>query len=257
MATAFALLVVAACSSDKGTNSGSHSTPAAIAISGGNNQVGAPSAILASPVSARVTNAQGNPLSGQTVTFAVTRGSGSVSAGTVTTDNNGVAQTSWTLGSGTVRQEVKATINSLFQTATATVDTSRSLYLMAKQDTVSVSDTIWINVIAQTTGLGGEVRGAVQESFINTSPGAAKLVRIFYSQGELLDYAGTGSNLSILTSGPNNASARQRYLQLGYVATRSGQDIQFDHTATGFVAARTFTDLLSRASVVGTVVHVR
>ena len=126
MAAAFALLVVAACSSDKGTNSGNHSTPAAIAISAGNNQVGTPSATLASPIAARVTNSQGNPLAGQAVSFAVTRGSGAVSAATVTTDNNGVAQTTWTLGTGAVRQEVTATVGSLAQVATATVDTTRS-----------------------------------------------------------------------------------------------------------------------------------
>ena len=257
VAAAFALLAVAACSPDKGTNSGNHSTPAAIAISSGNNQVGTPGATLATPISARVTNSQGNPLSGQAVTFAVTRGGGTVAAGSVTTDNDGVAQTTWTLGAGAVRQEVAATVGSLKQIATATVDTTRSLYLVAKQDTVSVKDTIWVDVIAQTTGLGGEVRGAVQESFINKNPGAAQLIGIAYLPGELLTDAGTAANVSILTSGPNNTSARQHYLQLAYVAMRSGQDIQFDHTASGFVAARTFTDLLSRASVVGTVVHVR
>lgn len=257
VAAAFALLTVAACSSDKATKGADHSTPAAIAISSGDNQVGTTNAALASPIAARVTNSQGNPLAGQSVAFTVTRGSGSVSSGTVTTDNNGVAQTTWTLGAGAVRQQVAATVGSLKQIATATVDTTRSLYLMAKHDTVSANDTIWLDVIAQTTGLGGETRGAVQESFVNNNPSAAQLVRIFYSRDELLNYSGTNSNLNILTSGPTNASPRQLYLQLGYIATRSGQDIQFDHTASGFVAARTFTDLLNRVSVVGTVVHVR
>ena len=256
-AAALALVVVAACSSDKGTNGGDHTTPAAIAISGGNNQVGTPSVALASPISARVTNAQGNPLSGQSVSFAVTRGNGIVSAGTVLTDNNGVAQTTWTLGAGAVRQEVAATIGSLKQVATATVDTSRALYLVAKQDTVSVQDTIWIDVVAQTTGLPGEVRGAVQESIIDRNPGAAQLVKLYYFGNEQVDLAGTNSNFTILSSDPTNAAARQRYFLVGLVATRSGQDIQFDHTASGFVAARTFTDLLNRASVVGTVVHIR
>jgi len=257
MTAAFALFVAAACSSDKGTNGGDHSTPAAIAISGGNNQVGTPSTTLATPISARVTNAQGNPLPGQSVSFAVTRGSGTLTASTAMTDNNGVAQTMWTLGSGAVRQEVAATVGSLKQIATATVDTTRALYLMARQDTVSVSDTIWIDVMAQTTGLQGEVRGAVQESFINNNPGAAQLVKLYYFGSETVDLACTNANFSLLSSDPTNSSARQRYFQIGLVATRSGQDIQFDHSASGFVAARTFTDLLSRASVVGTVVHIR
>ena len=79
VATAFALLAVAACS-DSPTKGGNNGTPAAIAISAGNNQVGMPGTPLAAPIAARVTNAQGNPVSGKAVDFTVTRGGGTVAS---------------------------------------------------------------------------------------------------------------------------------------------------------------------------------
>lgn len=259
VATTFALLAVAACS-DSPTKGGSNGTPAAIAINSGDNQVGMPGTPLAAPIAVRVTNAQGNPVAGKPVDFTVTRGAGTVASATVTTDNNGVAQTAWTLGSATVRQEVKATTNSLVQSVYATVDTTRSLFLLPLRDTVSVNDTIWVNMIAGTSGLNGEVRGAVQETVSNSIPAGAGLVRIMYTQGEMLDYqAPTGSALRLATTAPQNSQSRQLYMRLGYLARAigSGHDVLLTHTATSFIGARTFTDLTNRVSVVGASVHIR
>ena len=253
MAVAIALT---ACGSDGPSKGGNNSTAAAIAFSAGNNQVGMPGTPLATPLTARVTNAQGNPVSGQVVTFAVTRGGGSIAAPTVTTDNNGVAQTTWTLGSGAVSQNVKAAVGSIQQLATAVVDTSRSLFFLAARDTVAVGDTIWIDVYSGTSALG-ETRGAVQESVINSAPAAAHLAAIIYTRGELIDDTGNNSQINLITSGPTNTLARQKYLRLGYVASSSNRDVQFDHAAVAFYAARSFNDLLTRVSVVGTPVHIR
>lgn len=255
LAVAFAF-AAAACGSDGPANGGNNSTAAAVAISAGNNQVGMPGAPLATPIAARVTNAQGNPVAGKPVTFTVTRGSGTVAAATVTTDNDGVAQTTWTLGSGAVTQTVKASIGSVQQLATAVVDTTRSLFLLAERDTVSVNDTIWLNVYAGTSALG-EARGAVQETFVNQNSSAAQLAAIIYYRPELIDNSGSESHLSILTSEPTNTAARERYLRLGYVAVLGKRDVQFTHAVAAFYAARTFNDLLSRVGVVGANVHIR
>jgi hypothetical protein len=255
LAVAFAF-AAAACGSDGPSKGGDNSTAAAISFTGGNNQVGVPGVALTTPISARVINAQGNPVAGKPVNFTVTRGSGSVAAATVTTDNNGVAQTTWTLGSGAVRQNVKASVGTVQQLAAATVDTTRSLFLMAASDTVAAGDTIWVDVYAGTTALG-ETRGAVQETIINTLPSAAYLVAIIYTRGELIDDSGTGAQISLVTSGPTNTQPRQKYMRLGYIAASSNKDVQFNHAAAAFFAARTFNDLLSRVSVVGTAVHIR
>ena len=257
VATAFALLAVAACSSDSPTKGGNNSTPAAVTISSGNNQVGVPGSPLASPISARVTNAQGNPIAGNAVAFTVTRGDGTVASATVNTDNDGVAQAAWTLGSGSVRQELTAATGSLKQIATATVDTTRSLFLLPARDTVATGDTIWLSLFSGTTALGGEVRGAVQESIVNNTPAVAKLAAIQYTGGEFFDYTGNSGTLNLMTGGPTNTLARQLYMRVGYVATSGARTIKFSHSAAGFVGARTFNDLLGRVSVVGASVYVR
>lgn len=258
-ASVFALLA-AACSSDGGTKGPDNSAPSALAITAGNGQVGSPGSPLATPIAVRVTNSQGNPIAGKAVTFAVTRGSGSMASPTVTTDNSGIAQTLWTLGSGAVRQEAMATIGPLTQTATATVDTTRSLFLLALRDTVSVGDTIWINEIAATTALANESRGAVQETITASSAGAASIVSVLYTSGEYIDInQPSAAVLNFITSGPTNSAARQLYMRTGYVARSlgAGKDLQFTHAATSFLGARTFNDLLTRVSVVGTNVHIR
>ena len=261
-ASALALIAAAACGGSEGggTKGGTNSAPSAVAFSGGDNQIGTVGNALAAPIAARVTNAQGNPVSGTTVNFAVTRGMGTVASATVTTDNNGVAQTSWTLGPGAVRQEAQATVGSLVQTATATVDTTRALFLLATRDTVAVGDTIWISAISGTTGLSGETRGVVQETITTAIPAAAIARSIIYTQGEYLEFSQpTSAVLNYITSGPLNQARRQLYLRTGYVAQQigSGKNIQFAHTATSFIGARSFNDLLNRVSVVGTSVHIR
>lgn len=255
-------IALTACGSDGPSKGGDNSNAAAISFSSGNNQVGVPGTPLASPLAAVVTNSQGNPVAGKTVTFTVVRGSGSVAAATVTTDNNGVAQTSWTLGNGAVRQNVKASVGTVNQLATATVDTTRSLFLMAEKDTVSVGDTIWIGVIAGTSGLGGETRGAINESIVTSIPAAATLTQpvYYYYANDYITYVRpNGGTVNFVTSGPSDSDARQKYLRVGYLAKSFGaaHDIQFTHAVTEFFGARTFNDLRDRVSVVGTLVHIR
>ncbi len=74
--------------------------PSAMAITAGNNQSGAVNAPLAAAPTVRVSDAGGNPVSGVTVTFAVTGGGGSLAgAGAVVTGLDGLASGgAWTLG---------------------------------------------------------------------------------------------------------------------------------------------------------------
>lgn len=81
---------------------------AALVLAGeGNNQSGLATEPLA-PIKALVLKSDGSPAAGVTVNFQVTSGGGSVSPGSVVTDANGIATTTFTLGaSGT--QTVTAT----------------------------------------------------------------------------------------------------------------------------------------------------
>lgn len=75
-------------------------TPAAIAITAGNNQTFRVNAAVPVRPAVRVTASNGSPVPGIAVTFAVVSGGGSLTAHTATTDAQGITTVgSWTLGS--------------------------------------------------------------------------------------------------------------------------------------------------------------
>lgn len=74
-------------------------TPTAVlAILGGNNQSVRVGARVPVPLTVRLATTTGTPVVGATVTFVITAGGGSVSAGTATTDASGNASTLYTAG---------------------------------------------------------------------------------------------------------------------------------------------------------------
>ena len=76
----------------------------------GDNQAAYPSTSVPIPPAVKVTDADGNGVSGVTVTFAVTAGGGSVSGATVNSGSTGsAAVTSWTLGSSLGTNTLSAT----------------------------------------------------------------------------------------------------------------------------------------------------
>lgn len=75
-----------------------HASPAAIVITAGNSQTGFVRAPLPVPPTVQVRDQFGNAISGASVTFTVSTGGGVVGSPITTTDTNGNATTSWTLG---------------------------------------------------------------------------------------------------------------------------------------------------------------
>jgi hypothetical protein len=65
---------------------------------GGDTQTGGASSVLANPLRVRVRDRLNMPVAGQTVNFVVTSGGGSLSLATTTTDANGIAAVTFTLG---------------------------------------------------------------------------------------------------------------------------------------------------------------
>jgi Bacterial Ig-like domain (group 1) len=88
-------------------------TPTTLVMGGGNNQTGSTGQALASPFTVIVNDSKGNPVSGVTVTFTVTAGGGTLSAGSVVTNNSGVASTTLTLGSAAGANTVAAASGTL------------------------------------------------------------------------------------------------------------------------------------------------
>jgi hypothetical protein len=76
----------------------------------GNHQSGPVSQVLAKPLRVQVFDSYGNQKNNFSIGFNVKTGSGQVGSNSVTTDTNGVAQTTWTLGSapGTDNNTVEA-----------------------------------------------------------------------------------------------------------------------------------------------------
>lgn len=72
------------------------------------------SSAVADPPSVEVTDADGNPINGQDVTFAITAGGGSLTGGTTTTNASGIATvTSWTTGAAQATNTMTATVGAL------------------------------------------------------------------------------------------------------------------------------------------------
>lgn len=89
---------VASCGG--GGDVGPPATPAAITIVSGTGQVGEAGAVLAEPLTVRVTSSSGSPVEASAVNFVVGQASGTVAAASATTNSDGVASTIWTVGTG-------------------------------------------------------------------------------------------------------------------------------------------------------------
>jgi hypothetical protein len=84
--------------------------PALLVKVSGDQQSGVVGTLLDAPLVVRVTDTQGNPVAGSTITFGAASGDGSVFPMQVTSDSNGTAATDWTLGSSQGSQSVGASI---------------------------------------------------------------------------------------------------------------------------------------------------
>ena len=103
--------------------------PASITIVSGNSQTGAAGSVLPDALTVRVADSGARPVSGVTVSWAVTTGGGSVAPASSVSDSGGAAITRWTLGTTAGANRVTATVAGIsgvmFEaTATAAVTAS-------------------------------------------------------------------------------------------------------------------------------------
>lgn len=259
------LAVVAACG-DNPNKPKNLNDPAAIALTSGQAQVGMPGVALPAPIVARVTNSQGNPIANTPVTFSVTRGFGSVASATVTSDANGQAATSWTLGDGSVRQLLSVTAGKVTQLATARVDTTRLVYLSVP-DTAKVGDTLHVWTSVGLSAAPGEAWGSLVSTIGWSDTSYVKALSYSRADARMEFFNVFGQTLRTLqtaASFPENQSSNldggPRVFALNFLVKQaaSGKDVSFTVGASAIVGARTFTDLRSAAgSAVGATVHIR
>ncbi len=96
-------------------------TPTTSSIISSETQMGLTGETLMEPLVVAVIDQYGNPLEGVTVTFTVTAGDGTVSDTVVTTDANGLAETTLTLGDTPGPITVEASVEGIAETVTFTV----------------------------------------------------------------------------------------------------------------------------------------
>lgn len=160
------------------------STATQIAVNAGNNQSATVSTSVSTAPSVIVKDVGNNPISGVSVTFAVTTGGGSITGSSQSTDSNGVATVgSWTLGGTAGSNTLTATASGLTGspvTFTATGNaasgggggggTSYSLPTVTTQLPSEIA-TGNGNIIS-TGGLNIEKRGFAYSTSSRTDPGS-------------------------------------------------------------------------------------
>lgn len=85
-------------------------TPVAAAKTG-DDQLAAQGSVLTQPITVILADSAGFPVTGETVSFSIMTGGGSVSPANPVSDASGHAKTTWTMGSGSTIQTVSATVN--------------------------------------------------------------------------------------------------------------------------------------------------
>jgi hypothetical protein len=143
-----------------------------------NGTVGAP---LADSAVVRVTDVGNQPVSGQTVTFSVVSGGGSVSPATATTDANGLAGTRWTLGSVAGAQQIKAQATgngapgnlSVVLTATAGASAATAIALVSGDNqTGTAGSPLTDSLVVKATDVDGNPVAGVAVGWAVTGGGS-------------------------------------------------------------------------------------
>lgn len=239
---AFAL-VAAACD-----NSSEPSTPSALS-SVSTNPIAA-QARGAVPVTVRVTASNGRALAGQTVTFTVSTGGGTVAPATATTNDAGDATTQWTLG-GTVG----------VQTLSAQVGTLAPLTITANV-TAGAPATVAVSAGNNQTGAVNSAlatRPAVVVRDAANNPVAGVTVNFAVTTGGGSVPAGTiVTDASGVATGPQwtlGPTAGPQTLQATVLATGvAGNPVTFTATGTAGTPSQlvAVTGTSSQTAVVGT-----
>ena len=83
-------------------------TPTSLLIESGNGQAGPANSSLANPLVVVLHDVDGQPIKGETITWTVVSGNGTLNPATSVTDEDGLAETRWTLGPVVGNQTVHA-----------------------------------------------------------------------------------------------------------------------------------------------------
>ena len=166
----------------------------------GDDQRSTPSSVLKKPLVVKVQDGSSVPFEGVPVTFTVTAGGGTLSATSVTTDSNGKAETTLTLGPNPVTNTVEVTVTGIEEKQTFSAEGIR------------IPKTLEISSGVDQEGLPGEALEKpfvveVRDEFDKPLPGAQVTFTVTSGGGTLSETSVTTNSIgraeTILTLGPN------------------------------------------------------
>ncbi len=158
------LLAAAAAGSWACSDSGDNGPPpppepraTTITLVSGGGQTATVDQTLPSAVVVRVDDQNGDPMAGQSISFAVTAGGGSIDPASATTDNGGQASTSWTLGTVAGAQQIRATVTGVtgleaLVNATANPDVAHAAEIVHGNDQIGIiSELLFDSLVVQVS----------------------------------------------------------------------------------------------------------
>lgn len=228
-----AAVAFGACSGDdNGTNPPpGNTTPAAVVVVSGNNQSGIAGAVLANPLVVRVNNSDGDALSNVSVTWTVVSGGGSVASATSTTNAQGQASMTYTLGAAAGANSVRAAVTSntslsttfsLTGTAPPVDNTPATIEIAGGNNQSATVNTALANPLTVVVkNAGGDVLANVDVSWAITGGGGS-----LGATNSTTNASGIASNTYTAgaSAGANEISAA--------VTSNSSLNVQFSATST-------------------------
>ncbi|MBF0271001.1 MAG: Ig-like domain-containing protein [Magnetococcales bacterium] len=207
---------------------------ASVTKSAGDAQSGTVGSALTTPFTVVVKDANNNVVSNATVTFAVASGGGSVSAATGTTDANGLASTTLTLGTTAGANSVTAAVTGVTTpatfTATGTAGTASQLSLGLSSTKVSSYSS------SQVT-----LTGTLKDQYGNTATAATSDVT-FVLDAATYGYLGTSGTLTKTVTPVNGVATTTVTTVLMPLTDTATHNILID-ASTGTITKSMVTDV--------------
>src|SRR5882724_190330 len=228
-ALSLAALLLATCSRDTTAPGSSLS----FSVVSGDGQQGTVGTTLAQPLVIQATDTRGKPARNLPVAFLVTSGGGSTAPASATTNNQGVAQTTWTLGTSTTvpqRLETRAvSTNALLGAFTATALAGPVTHMV-----LSAGDS---QTTARITHVPIAPAVLVKDQYDNPVPGASVTFTVLDGGGSVTGTPAVSAASGIATVGSWTLGSALGVNHL--VASASGANtITFTATATLGAGAR-------------------
>jgi hypothetical protein len=153
--------------------------PTSLTVVSGNNQSGVAGTALADALVVKIADQYGNPLVGVAVSFAITAGSGTLSAPSALTNSSGQAQVTLTLGTTAGTVTVNATISGVATpatfTATATPGSPASLAIVSGNSQTAIGGSLLPNPLVTK----------LTDQYSNAVPGVTVLFTVASGAGSL------------------------------------------------------------------------